>query len=358
MADSSRRRTSLAGLLLFLTFVWLALLLRRLPSEAGNPPPTAAGPGWYGLYFTQPAGPQARRFEGGPDEALAQAIEASRYSAEVAAYELDLWSVRDALIRAARRGVAVRVITDSDSLDAEVIGDLRSAGIPVRGDEREPLMHHKFVVLDRLEVWTGSMNFTVSGAYRSDNNLIRVRSAVLAQDYLREFEEMYTEQRFGALSRADTPFGSLLVEGVPLEVMFSPEDGVLARLLELVRGAQNSVHFLAFSFTSDELGESLLGLASSGVEVQGVMESAQAAGQGSEYERMRQSGLRVRLDGNPYTMHHKVLILDGRIVVTGSYNFSRSAEERNDENVLILFDPALAAAYEAEFQRVMAEARP
>src|SRR3990172_6990572 len=352
------RRTPLAGLLLGLAVFWLLFLVW---SYGGLPPAGPAappGPGWDSVYFTQPVAPARRSFEGGPDEPLAQAIDQAQYSVEVAAYELDLWSVRDALIRAHRRGVTVRLITDSDNLGTDEIADLAAAGIPLHGDEREPLMHHKFVVLDRLEVWTGSMNYTVNGAYRNNENLIRIRSAGLAQDYLREFEEMYSEQRFGALSLVDTPFGNLEVQGVPLEVLFSPEDSVLERLLDLVRKAQGSLHFLAFSFTSDELGQSLLALAENGVEVQGVMESSQAAGQGSEYARLREAGLGVRLDGNPYSMHHKVLIIDGRIVVTGSYNFSRSAEERNDENVLILFDPQLAAAYEQEFQRVLDQAQP
>jgi phosphatidylserine/phosphatidylglycerophosphate/cardiolipin synthase-like enzyme len=60
----------------------------------------------------------------------------------------------------------------------------------------------------------------------------------------------------------------------------------------------------------------------------------------------------VRLDGNEGLMHHKVFIIDERIVITGSYNFSASAETTNDENVVILFNPAIAAQYLGEFQRV------
>ena len=68
--------------------------------------------------------------------------------------------------------------------------------------------------------------------------------------------------------------------------------------------------------------------------------------------KLREAGLDVRLDGNPANMHHKVFIIDGHIVITGSYNFSRSAEERNDENTLIIHDPAIAQA------AVFGEARP
>jgi phosphatidylserine/phosphatidylglycerophosphate/cardiolipin synthase-like enzyme len=80
--------------------------------------------------------------------------------------------------------------------------------------------------------------------------------------------------------------------------------------------------------------------------------------QGTEYDPFRQAGLDVRLDGNPGLMHHKVIILDRSIVIAGSYNFSASAEERNDENVVIIYNPDVAAQYLAEFQRVYTQAQP
>jgi phosphatidylserine/phosphatidylglycerophosphate/cardiolipin synthase-like enzyme len=79
---------------------------------------------------------------------------------------------------------------------------------------------------------------------------------------------------------------------------------------------------------------------------------------GTEFDRLREAGLDVRLDGNPYHMHHKVIIIDGQIVITGSYNFSRSAEESNDENVLVIHSQAVAAQFLAEFQRVFGLAQP
>lgn len=352
-----RRQTLVAGLLLALGALWLVLLLRSYGRIEPPEPTAAVDPGWYSLYFTEPVAQGTRQFSGGPDAALAQAIDQARYAVDVAVFELDLWSVRDALLRAQRRGLSVRVVTESDNLGTAEMAALGAAGIPVRGDLSPGLMHHKFVVLDRLEVCTGSMNFTLNGAYRNNNNLICIRSAVLAKDYLHEFEEMYSDQRFGPISLRDTPSGRLTIEGVPLEVHFAPEDRVLERLLQLLHSAEHSVHFLAFTFTSDALADAMLHLAEEGIEVAGVLEAAGADGLGSEFERLHRAGLDLRLDGNPNNMHHKVLLIDGRIVVTGSYNFSRSAEERNDENVLIVFDSQLAAAYEQEFQRLFAQAQ-
>jgi phosphatidylserine/phosphatidylglycerophosphate/cardiolipin synthase-like enzyme len=117
-----------------------------------------------------------------------------------------------------------------------------------------------------------------------------------------------------------------------------------------VGGAQESIHFLAFSFTADELADALIEAEARGVEVRGVFEASQVASNtGGEWGTLDSADLDIRQDGQRGEMHHKVLIIDGSIVVSGSYNFSRSAEERNDENTLVISSRELAALFEAEF---------
>jgi phosphatidylserine/phosphatidylglycerophosphate/cardiolipin synthase-like enzyme len=273
---------------------------------------TPAATEWIAVFFTNPEAPDVDSYRGGPDEALSVAIDAARYSVDIAAFDLDLWSLRDALIRAHQRGVTVRVVVDSDHFEVDEVQDLIAAGIDVVQDQRPSLMHHKFVVIDRSQVWTGSMNFTVNGAYRNDNNLVQIQSVNIARDYAREFEEMFIHDRFGALSLADTPYPTVLIEGVTIEVMFSPDDGVIDPLVEHVSQAQDEIVIMAFSLTSDLLAEALL----------------ERAG--------------------------KVIIIDGSIVITGSYNFSRNAEGFNDENVLVIHDQGLAARFLLEWERVFA----
>ena len=358
-SDRRRLRTPLAGLLLALGLVWLMALMRSRPSPeepAVSAVPTAIGEDWYRLYFSEPGGLNAVRLRGGPDAALAQAIDQSQYSVDVAAYDLDLWSIRDALIRAHRRGVEVRVVTEADNLGRREIADLVTARIAVLGDNLPSLMHHKFVVIDQLEVWTGSMNWTLGSAYRGNNNLLAIRSRELATSYMREFEEMFLENRFGALSRADTPVPRVVIGAAEVHVLFSPDDGVLRQLLALVGGAERSVEFLAFAFTSTDLAQVMIDRARHGVEVRGVFDEEQAGGQGSVYGLMREAGMEVRLDSLRGDMHHKVILIDRAIVVTGSYNFSRSAEERNDENLIILHSPQVAAQYLIEFDRIFRRA--
>jgi phosphatidylserine/phosphatidylglycerophosphate/cardiolipin synthase-like enzyme len=79
---------------------------------------------------------------------------------------------------------------------------------------------------------------------------------------------------------------------------------------------------------------------------------------GTEFERLQTAGVDVRLDGNPDKLHHKVLLIDQEIVITGSYNFSASAENNNDENTLVIHSTPLARRFLAEFQRVFDLARP
>lgn len=359
-ADTSLRPTLLALLTLVLLGAgYLLLASSGGPSDSPEEEATIGpGRGWMQAYFTAPDAPEAETLRGGPDQELAQAVDSALYTVDMAVFRLDLWSVRDALIRAHERGLRVRVVTDSDNLVEEEIQDLIEAGIDVREDGLPSLMHHKFVILDGAEVWTGSMNLTVNGAYRHNNNLVRIRSEQVAASYEREFEEMFEEGRYGPLSQADTPYQVIMIEGSQVEVWFSPDDGVGARLVELVRAAEGRIDIMAFNLTLDAMGDVLGERFAEGVFVRGVIEADQSTNPGSELEFLRKMGMDLRLDGNPNSMHHKVMILDERVVVTGSYNFSRSAEAVNDENVMIIHDPGLAAEFLAEFERLFAQASP
>jgi phosphatidylserine/phosphatidylglycerophosphate/cardiolipin synthase-like enzyme len=97
--------------------------------------------------------------------------------------------------------------------------------------------------------------------------------------------------------------------------------------------------------------------AAAGVKVGGVFETTGSQTQYSEFGRMKKAGLDVYTDGSPYTMHHKVIVVDERIVMAGSFNFSSSADHENDENLLVIDDPALARSFKAEYDRVLDQAK-
>ena len=218
-------------------------------------------------------------------------------------------------------------------------------------------MHNKFLIIDGAEVWTGSMNLTVNGAYRHLNNLIRIRSSRLVENYQEEFEEMFQEGYFGEVSLENTPHPQYTLDGVLIETYFSPDDSPGVRIVDLILEAEQSVVFMVYAFTSDGIADALLYQAAQGVEVRGVVDAYQErVGIGGEYQRFRDAGLDVYLDVHPEKLHHKVLIIDQQIVITGSYNLTRSAERNNDENVLIIHDPELAEVYLREFDWIYEEA--
>ena len=135
-------------------------------------------------------------------------------------------------------------------------------------------------------------------------------------------------------------------------------DGCASLLIDLIRKANESIHVMMYGFTLDELADALIGAAGRGVEVKVLIESESTGWKGSEHEKLIERGISLKLDSNPHTMHHKVMIIDGRIVVTGSYNWTWSAEKNNDENVIVIDDPAIASVYEEEFQRLWSQGLP
>lgn len=327
---------------------WLSPL--PTPTSASLPAPDQL----CSPYFTAPS---SEDFRGGPDRFLVEALDQARSQIDAALYDLNLWSIRDALIRAHRRGVQVRLVVESDSLDRQEIQELVAEGIPLVADGSEGLMHNKYFIIDGAEVWTGSMNLTINGAYRHLNNLLRLRSTRLAENFTVEFEEMFLEGYFGENSLENTPHPSLTVDGIRIETYFSPDDDTALRLIELILAAEESIDFLYYSFTSDGIADALLFQASQGVQVRGVFDAYQErAGLGGEFPRLQAEGMDVHLDVHPEKLHHKVLIIDQEIVVTGSYNLTRSAEIQNDENTLIIHDRECAKIYLGEFEWIYQDA--
>lgn len=312
---------------------------------------------WFELYFTDPASPISSQGTGGVDGPLVTAIDAARLSIDVAAYSISLNSIRNALIRAHKRGVTVRMVMETGNMDRSDPQQMIEAGIPIFGDNRQGLMHNKFVVIDRSEVWLGSMNFTDSGAYEDNNHMFRIHSTKMAENYIKEFEEMFDDDMFGPDAVSQTPHPTLTIDGTRVDTFFSPDDRVRRALVPLLDSAEESIYFLAFSFTSNDLGDVVRAKADAGLTVRGVMDDEQIrSNQGTEFDPFRQAGLDVLIDGIDGQMHHKVFIVDEKIVVLGSYNFSQAAEERNDENLLIVYNEEIAEQFVNEFQRVFAQA--
>ncbi|MBI4800334.1 MAG: phospholipase D family protein [Desulfarculus sp.] len=133
----------------------------------------------------------------------------------------------------------------------------------------------------------------------------------------------------------------------PASVYFSPRGGAEAALVREIGAARQSVHVLAFSFTSQPIITALRQAAARGVAVAVVVNKSQDS---ARYAALRQ-GLPVRVDWAHAIAHNKVMILDEATVVTGSFNFTKSAEQRNAENLVIARCPNLAQLYLRDWEK-------
>ncbi|MDW7995619.1 MAG: phospholipase D-like domain-containing protein [Gemmatales bacterium] len=294
---------------------------------------------------------------------IADYISKAQHSLDVCAHELDSEIITQALLQAHRRGVRVRVVTETTYIKENSIRALQEAGIPVVHDQRDgALMHNKFIVFDKEAVWTGSMNFTHNCTLQNDNHGIYIADPRIAENYSTKFRWMFEQRQFGmAPNPAERIPNSkvLLKDGTLVENYFAPHDRVAERIQALIRQSSKSIHFLIFSFTHRGIADALIERAKNGVAITGVFERRQAVANHSMYWLLASVGnpIRVYLDGNKYNMHHKLAILDGQITIAGSLNWSVSADKDNDENVLILHSQQLAEQFEREFRRVLEQAR-
>ena len=321
---------------------------------------------WLELYFIDPTNAFAQREVGSVDAIVASSILGATQSVDVSMRFLSLQSITSALVTASRRGIPVRVVAETDNLaDRSNFQALKDAGIPIVDDQQPGLLNGSFIVIDRNQVWTGSVDYDVAGMFRKYNAVVRLYSPELAADYTKEFDEMFVNNQFGQLVVPETPYPSVDIQGTQVEVLFSPDDFVVARLSQLLEGAQESIYFLAYAFASTELGTIIRDKAAQGIVVGGVLEFDLVDPNRvnpnldlvEELNLFRQAGLDVRLDGGPEVMYHKIMIIDGKIVVMGSYDFTNRAENENDENVLIIYNEMIAQKFMEEFQRVQSRAR-
>jgi len=318
---------------------------------------------------------------------LAQLINAADFSVDCALYSFSLDIIREALIAAHNRGCLVRLIIDQHNSHADA-DECAAAGIPYidsgyAGNHPTGVMHNKFVVVDARDddryndwVWTGSANMSYYG--QNDlNNALRIRDYGLAQAYTLEFEEMWGSAtqspgggaRLGEAKYDDTPH-EFSINGIRIEQYMSPSDGVTKQIVDVALSADYSIYFAILAFTHNAVSNTIREHrdASGSLQVKGVFEQDQGScDQGSEYYALSGDPCAENAWNPPadvwldtavpasVLLHHKYLVADVNrpqsdpTVVSGSHNWSYSAETINDENTLIIHDAGLANQYLQEF---------
>jgi phosphatidylserine/phosphatidylglycerophosphate/cardiolipin synthase-like enzyme len=366
------KETAIVFSVIMLIFLCLFLITGIDPlglfGDDAQPTPTSSiitDSEWYQVYFTDPI--RINDPDNPRDSIEAQLIgriNHAQKSIHIAAFEFNLTPIADALLEAHQRGVDIKWITD-DEYGLEVDEDenhgqfamLEEAGIPIKDDGSTAYMHNKFIIFDEHIVWTGSMNLSRNDIFRNNNNVIVIESPLLGQIYEREFAEMW-DGAFGPSSPSTVFEQSITLDGTPIQVLFASEDMVLDKLIQQIEGANESIIFMAFSFTHDDLTNAMLKRAQQGIDIRGIFETRGSETEFSALPVLFCQGLSVRQDGNPGTFHHKVIVIDDKITITGSLNFSRNADENNDENILLIDNPDIASLYRNEFDQRWAEANP
>ena len=149
------------------------------------------------------------------------------------------------------------------------------------------------------------------------------------------------------LVHSQTPTG-----GQRAEVYFEPGDDCGKIIRELIRGAQQSICICVFTLTDNRVSDAVLDAFERKVAVRVITDDDKAQDRGSDVWRFVEAGLPVRLDNLPDHMHHKFAVYDGMTSVTGSYNWTRGAAEKNHENILVSDDPRFVKPFTVEFERL------
>jgi phosphatidylserine/phosphatidylglycerophosphate/cardiolipin synthase-like enzyme len=143
--------------------------------------------------------------------------------------------------------------------------------------------------------------------------------------------------------RAPSPSATTTPSAVT--VCFTPGGNCTDAIVQALGGAKHTILAQAYSFTSAPIAKALLDAHKRGVQVQVILDKSQRSDKYSSADFLANQGVPVVIDANHAIAHNKVIVIDGELVITGSFNFTKAAQEKNAENLLILRDLALAAQY-------------
>jgi len=158
-----------------------------------------------------------------------------------------------------------------------------------------------------------------------------------------------------AYYEANTSNNTICSSNTKYSVFFCPEQECDSALISVLDSANTSIHAAVYSFTLDNIGDALVRAKQRGVDVKVIVEKTQVS-KYSEYWKLMKNNITVLNDSNPDYMHDKFVIIDGQIVATGSYNWTKHATYYNNENLLIIWSKELAEKYEREFEKIFNKA--
>ena len=314
-------------------------------------------------------------------------IDSAKYSIDLALYSFSGSvgsTIATHLLNAKTHGVKIRMIVENDNAGTAPMTTMKN-NVPFITDTFDPinagngLMHNKFAIFDFRDtssftddwVWTGSWNATDPGDNDDAQNSIEIQDKALANAYTMEFNEMWgsstdtpnaSDSRFGADKSDITPH-KFNIEGTPVELYFSPSDQTTLHIYETLSLATSSINICMLTFTRADLAGELVLKKAAGDKVRVVMDNNTDSG--NQFAFLQSNGIDVHLKGAALgsgLLHHKYAVIDAEnpsadeIVITGSHNWSTSAETANNENTLIIHSSRIANLYLQEFKARYLEA--
>jgi len=280
------------------------------------------------------------------EEKLITLINSAKKTIDCAVYDLTLDAVTDALISSnLEKNVKVRFVSDAERSASKysLIGKIKDSNVSVITNPVDSsYMHNKFCVFDNKVVWIGSMNFTLNGAYKNNNNVLVVEDKEVAKEFTRKidafFDGEFSPQILPEIYAKD--FGNF-------EIYFCPEDNCLYHVEDYLEDSNISLDCMYFSYTLDSVTEIIKNVDSN---KRFIFEKNNSTGY-SEYLKLKELNIPVIVDNNPNNMHNKFCIIDNRIVMTGSLNLSVNGTENNDESLVFINDSNIAKQYTHYFNK-------
>jgi hypothetical protein len=320
-------------------------------------------------YFTRPVdnsvaqGANAISLPQIADDTLIAYMNRAKYTMDIAIYNMDNDNqIVDAINAAYNRGVSVRIIGDGSAMNTSVWNLLL---IPSANKKLSPssidygISHNKFVVIDAYSpdandaiVWTGSMNFTDQQINSDANNVIILQDQSLAGAYEIEFNEMFSGI-FGPNKTNNTP-KEFNIGGNRVELYFSPSDDTESAIKRTAESADHDLEFCVFSYTRYYISYSIDDRTSAGVWGGGIVDDT-SNGSYAYSILLQHMPNSLFVASNSYLVHNKYLLVDPNApgldpaVLTGSHNWSTSAQTKNDENTVVVHNAAIANQYYQEW---------
>lgn len=338
--------------------------------------------GKINVYFNSPVnhevatGKLAQNIGNAMEDTLIAYINKAKKTIDFCIYNINnggISNVSEALNNAHDRGVRIRFITD-ESTNHSGTDDLKSE-IPVleRPEVRNGgIMHNKFAVIDANAVdpnqpwiWTGSTNISFGQINNDANNSIFIQDQTLAKAYQIEFEEMWgssgnqpnpSNAKFGDAKTDNTPHRFIINE-YWIESYFSPSDNTNQKIIDALNTADNDLNIETMLMTRSDLALAIWDAQKRGATVQ-VITNDERDNSESVNDILSDnlpSGNFVFDDAVSGIMHNKVAIVDANFatsdpqIITGSHNWSNSANDKNDENTLIIHSAEIANIFFQQF---------